>query len=65
MQVDRSLLFSQMEYDALVPKGYKMINGFDVTAAFTYDTAGQFDGMHIVGPPIRSIVTKFFHHLCL
>jgi hypothetical protein len=29
---------------------YKMINAFDMSAAFTYDTATQFDGMHIIGP---------------
>ena len=64
VQVDRSLLYSQMAYDTLTPKGYKMINAFDNTAAFSYDTGGQFDGLHIIGPPIRSIMTKFFHHLC-
>ena len=64
VQVDRSLLYSQMAYDTLTPKGYKMINAFDNTAAFSYDTGGQFDGLHIMGPPIRSIMTKFFHHLC-
>jgi hypothetical protein len=30
--------------------GYKIINAFDMSAAFTYDTATQFDGMHIIGP---------------
>ena len=24
----------------------------------------QADGLHIGGPPIKVIVTKFFHHLC-
>jgi len=64
VQVDRSLQFSKLAWDILTPKGYKMINGFDVTAAFSFDTAGQADGMHIVGPPMREIVTKIFHHLC-
>lgn len=64
VQVDRSLQFSKMAYDILTPKGYRMINAFDVTAAFAYDTDGQADGLHIGGPPIRAIVTKFFHHLC-
>ena len=62
--VDRSLQFSQMASDILIPKGYKMINGFDLTAAFAFDTDGQADGLHILGPPIQAIVTKFFHHLC-
>ncbi|KAL7543139.1 hypothetical protein ACHAXR_012435 [Thalassiosira sp. AJA248-18] len=64
VQVDRSLQYSRMAMDILAPKGYKMINGFDVTAAFSFDTSGQADGLHITGPPIKAIVTKFFHHLC-
>ena len=48
----------------LIPRGWKMINGFDVTAALTYDVAGQFDGMHMMGPASKMILTKFFHHLC-
>lgn len=62
--IDRSLQFSKMAWDILTPKGYKMINGFDVTAAFAFDTDGQADGLHINGPPVKAIVTKFFHHLC-
>eukprot|EP00956_Cyclotella_meneghiniana_P024094 scaffold48051_cov43-Cyclotella_meneghiniana.AAC.7 len=65
VQIDRSLAYSQMAWEILLPKGYKMLNAFDVTAAFSFDTAGQFDGLHILGPPIRTIVTKLFHHLCL
>jgi hypothetical protein len=41
-----------------------MINGFDIGAEFAFDTVGQADGMHINGPPIKAIVTKFFHYLC-
>ncbi|KAL3816859.1 hypothetical protein ACHAXA_005137 [Cyclostephanos tholiformis] len=41
VQIDRSLQFSKMAYDILTPKGYKMINAFDVTAAFAFDTDGQ------------------------
>jgi hypothetical protein len=32
--------------------------------AFTYDSATQMDGMHIVGPPMKMIVTKLFHYVC-
>jgi hypothetical protein len=39
--VDRSLQYSKLAYDILTPKGYKMINAFDATAAFAYDTDGQ------------------------
>jgi len=50
--------------ESLTPKGYKMINAYDMTAAMTYDTAGQRDGMHINGPPMRMILTKILHYLC-
>lgn len=62
--LDRSLQYSKMAWDILSPKGYKMINGFDLTAAFAFDTDGQADGLHITGPPIVAIITKFFHHIC-
>ena len=61
---DRSLQFSNLAWEKLTPKGYKMINAFDATAAFTFDSDGQNDGLHITGPPIRATLTKFFHHLC-
>ncbi|KAL3792151.1 hypothetical protein ACHAW5_010409 [Stephanodiscus triporus] len=32
---------SKVAYDVLAPKGYKMINAFDVSAAFAFDTDGQ------------------------
>jgi hypothetical protein len=48
----------------LTPKGYNMINAYDMTAAMTYDTAVQHDGMHIQGPPLAMILTKIFHYLC-
>ena len=62
--VDRSLQFSRLAWDVLTPKGYRMINALDVTAAFAFDTEGQADGLHIGGPPAKAIVTKFLHHLC-
>lgn len=46
---DRSLQFSNLAREKLTPKGYKMINAFDVTAAFTYDSDAQNDGLHITG----------------
>jgi len=56
--------FNLMAEKILQPKGYKMLNAFDMSAAFTYDIATQSDGMHIIGPPMKMIVTKFFHYLC-
>jgi hypothetical protein len=38
-------------------KGYKMLDFFDMSAVFTYDTATQYDGMHIIG-------TEHLHWLC-
>ena len=45
-------------------KGYKMINSFDMSAAFAYDAATQYDGLHLIGPPMKMIITKLFHHVC-
>lgn len=56
--------FSMWGEEILTPKGYKMINAYDMTAAMTYDTAAQHDGMHINGPPLRMILTKILHYLC-
>jgi hypothetical protein len=35
-----------------------------MTAGFAYDSATQFDGMHFIGPPMKMIMTKLFHHIC-
>jgi hypothetical protein len=50
--VDRSLQYSKLAFDVLSPKGYKMINAFDVTAAFAYDTDGQVSCMVLCRYPI-------------
>lgn len=64
IQAARIEKFNHIAADALGPKGYKMINAFDMSAAFAYDTATQFDGLHLIGPPMKMIVTKLFHHMC-
>jgi hypothetical protein len=64
VQVEHAEQLTRMAYDKLTPKGWKMINAFDLTAAFTYDTATQMDGLHMIGPPTKMGVVKFFHHLC-
>jgi hypothetical protein len=56
---------SRIAYDILQPKGYKMLDLYDLSAAFTYDTATQSDGMHIIGPPMKMAITKLLHHLCV
>jgi hypothetical protein len=62
--VDRMTLANEMIQNVLTPKGYKTINAFELSAAFTYDTGAQSDGMHLLGPPMKQIVTKLFHHMC-
>eukprot|EP00592_Proboscia_alata_P016787 CAMPEP_0194396002 /NCGR_PEP_ID=MMETSP0174-20130528/124740_1 /TAXON_ID=216777 /ORGANISM="Proboscia alata, Strain PI-D3" /LENGTH=697 /DNA_ID=CAMNT_0039192007 /DNA_START=97 /DNA_END=2191 /DNA_ORIENTATION=+ len=60
----RSEKFSRIAEEILLSKGWKSLNAYDMTAAFTFDTAEQKDGVHIVGPPMKMILVKFFHHLC-
>jgi len=55
---------SILSEEILLEKGWKMLNAYDLSAAFTYDSAGQNDGMHILGPAAKAVVTKFFHYLC-
>jgi hypothetical protein len=62
--MERMKSLSQLADEVLIPKGYTPLNAFDPSAAWTYDADGQRDGMHIIGPPIRAVVTKLFHHLC-
>jgi hypothetical protein len=62
--VDRMNQINHRVYDTLTPKGYKMLNLYDISAAFSYDTATQFDGLHIIGPPMKMALTKLFHFMC-
>jgi len=50
--------------EILIPKGFKKLNAFEMSSAFSYDSATQMDGMHIIGPPLRMIITKLFHYVC-
>jgi hypothetical protein len=43
---------------------HSMASNTCLTVAFTYDSATQMDGMHMIGPPMKMLVTKLFHHLC-
>ena len=60
----RAEKLTELAQKVLGNKGYTMIQAMDMTAAFTYDTATQMDGLHIIGPPMKMIITKLFHHLC-
>eukprot|EP00978_Attheya_sp_CCMP212_P040697 scaffold225185_cov35-Attheya_sp.AAC.1 len=55
---------NHMPYERLTPKRYKMLNLYNLSGAFLYDTAAQFDGLHIISPPMKMVVTKLFHFLC-
>ena len=61
---DRMHDLNRIVEEELVPKGYQPLNIYDMSAAWSYDSGQQRDGMHLVGPPMRMGVTKFFHHLC-
>ena len=43
--VDRSEQFTRIASDILSRKGWTMINAYDLSAAFTFDTATGNDGL--------------------
>lgn len=55
---------SDIAQEVLGPKNYRMLNLYDMTKAFSYDTATQMDGLHIIGPPMKMIMSKLFHYVC-
>jgi hypothetical protein len=55
---------NQDAQDLLTTLGYRKISAFGMSAAFTFDSATQMDGLHIIGPPMKMIVTKLFHYMC-
>jgi hypothetical protein len=60
----RSRMFTEIAEPILTDKGWTELNMYDMGAAFMYDTTGQMDGLHLVGPPMKMLMTKFFSHLC-
>jgi hypothetical protein len=64
--VDRMQLINERVMAPLVSgeTNVTLLEAYDMSAAFTYDTATQNDGMHIIGPTMKMIITKLFHHLC-
>jgi len=63
--VDRSRIFNAIAEPILAAKGWSQLDWFAPGAAFSYDTATQSDGLHIVGPPMKLLIVKLFHYLCL
>jgi hypothetical protein len=55
---------NHMVEDVMLSKGYNILSAFDVSQAVSYETAGQFDGMHLMGPAMKTVTVKLFHHLC-
>jgi len=49
MYMGRPEHMDRLSYNIMRDKGYHMIDMHDMTSAFTYDTATQYDGMHIIG----------------
>ena len=61
----RSRMLVELAETILVQeKGWIELNMYDMSAAFMYDTTGQKDGLHLIGPPMKMLITKFFSHLC-
>ena len=58
------VLKSEISQEILGPKNYRMLNMYDMTKAFSYDTATQMDGFHIIGPPMKMLISKLFHYVC-
>jgi hypothetical protein len=63
VHADRVAKMNRIVQDILSTKGYKFLDFFDLSAAFTYASATQMDGLHIVGPPMKMIITKLFHYV--
>jgi len=45
-------------------KGWKEVYWHDISAAFTYDSATQGDGLHVVGVPMKQIWTMVMNDIC-
>ena len=48
----------------LLRNNWTVLESYGLSAAFTFDTATQNDGLHIIGPTMKTMATKFFHHIC-
>ncbi len=42
-----------------------MLSALDLTAAFSFDTATQQDGSHMIGTPMKMIITKLLRYMCV
>jgi len=60
----RAEQFSRIMHEILTPKGYKILDYFHPSAAFTYEMATQIDGMHIIGLPMKLLFAQVMTQLC-
>jgi hypothetical protein len=57
MYVGKPEAMDRVSYEVMKRKGYQFVDMHDMTPAFTYDTATQYDGMHIIGKSACTAVT--------
>lgn len=65
LRMARARRFTTLAEPILRAKGWQFLDAFFPSAAFAFDTSTQMDGIHIIGPPMKLLVKKLFHHLCL
>jgi hypothetical protein len=62
--LERGAQFTHLAEPILRAKGWRKLDFAAPAAAFAFDTAGQNDGLHVGGPPLRVAVDKLFHTIC-
>lgn len=63
MYVGKPEALDRLSYPVMKQKGFEMFDMHDMSAAFSYDTATQYDGMHIIGKDkSRRHRILAFHH---
>jgi hypothetical protein len=60
----RAVMFNKIAEPIFAKKGYTQLNIYDMGAAFAFDSTGQLDGLHLLGLPMKMLITKFLSHLC-
>jgi len=65
ISVERALRFTEMWREAAKSRPNVIeLNYFAATAAFTYESSAQQDGMHIVGPPMKALFNMAMAAAC-
>ena len=58
---DRAAVLNE-DAASVFPKG--KISSYGLSTAFAYDASMEDDGLRIIGPPMKAVVTKLFHYVC-